>query len=222
MFADSFFFVVPGAYRKVIDESGPHIHVDDKEISMKDPTYSYTISSFMDARGIIFSYKGPITQEILIAVGDNIKEKISETDVQNVMIKRVFAVFVEQAQNILKYSYERLFDSARQKGVGIGLVGVGRESEERFFVFAGNLIPRQAEETLRSRLEHINSLDREQLKQYYNQQRKNGSINEDGGAGLGFIDMARRSGHPIEFHFLPIDEQASFFEIKITISTESK
>jgi hypothetical protein len=189
---------------------------------MKNPTYSYAINSFMDENGIIFSYKGPITQEILIAVGDNIKEKISGSDVQNVLIKRVFAVFVEQAQNILKYSYERIFDATRDKGIGIGLVGVGREAEDTFFVFAGNMIPCAAETGLRERIEYINSLDREALKQYYNQQRKTGSLNDDGGAGLGFIDMARRSGHPIDFHFLPIDDKASFFEIKITLTTEPK
>jgi hypothetical protein len=189
---------------------------------MEKSTYSYAINSFMDANGIIFSYKGPITQEILIAVGDNIKEKISESDVQSVLVKRIFAIFVEQAQNVLKYSYERLLDKSREKGIGIGLVGVGRESSEKFFVFAGNMIRRDAESGLRERLEFINSLDREALKQYYNQQRKTGVLNEDGGAGLGFIDMARRSGHPIDYHFLPIDEQSSFFEIKITITTESK
>lgn len=186
---------------------------------MTKKSYSYAINSFMDENGIVFSYKGPITHEILIAIGDNIKEKISGQDVQGMIIKRVFAVFVEQAQNILKYSYERVYETDSVNGIGIGLIGVGRE-EQRFFVFAGNRIPKSAEKELRERIDYINSLDRDALLKYYNHQRKTGTIQVNGGAGLGFIDMARKSGYPINYHFIPIDEEASFFEIKITLSAE--
>ena len=40
----------------------------------------YTIYSLMQDNQIQFSYKGPITQEVLITLGDTIKEKLNNED----------------------------------------------------------------------------------------------------------------------------------------------
>ena len=47
---------------------------------------------------------------------------------------------------------------------------------------------------------------------------KEGRLSEKGGAGLGFIDIARKTGNQLEFHFLPIDEGSSFFLLTSSIS----
>ena len=39
-----------------------------------------------------------------------------------------------------------------------------------------------------------------------------------GGAGLGFIDIARKTGNPLEYHFERIDKNNSFFLFKTTMS----
>jgi hypothetical protein len=44
------------------------------------------------------------------------------------------------------------------------------------------------------------------------------AISEKGGAGLGFIDIARKTGNPLEYHFEPIDEKNSFFLLKTSIN----
>jgi hypothetical protein len=47
---------------------------------------------------------------------------------------------------------------------------------------------------------------------------KEGRLSEKGGAGLGFIDIARKTGNKLEFHFLPIDEESSFFLLTSSVS----
>ncbi len=39
-----------------------------------------------------------------------------------------------------------------------------------------------------------------------------------GGAGLGFIDMARKSGNKIRFDFEQINDELSFFSVRMTIN----
>ena len=39
-------------------------------------------------------------------------------------------------------------------------------------------------------------------------------------AGLGFIDMARKSDRPIRWHFKDIDSQKSFFTLQITVEAK--
>jgi len=67
-------------------------------------------------------------------------------------------------------------------------------------------------------LEEINSLDKEGLKQLYKKQMREGRLSDKGGAGLGFIDIARKTGNKLEYHFLPIDETSSFFLLSSSIS----
>ena len=67
-------------------------------------------------------------------------------------------------------------------------------------------------------LDHINLLDKEGLKQLYKTQMREGRLSEKGGAGLGFIDIARKTGRKLDFHFLSIDEENSFFILTSTIS----
>ncbi len=48
-------------------------------------------------------------------------------------------------------------------------------------------------------MEQINNLDKDGLKDLYKEIIKNTTISEKGGAGLGFVDMARKSGQPLEY-----------------------
>ena len=47
---------------------------------------------------------------------------------------------------------------------------------------------------------------------------KNSDISDKGGAGLGFVDMARKSGRKLEFDFEKLDDNFSFFSLRTTIS----
>jgi len=67
-------------------------------------------------------------------------------------------------------------------------------------------------------LDHINTLDKEGLKELYKTQMREGRLSEKGGAGLGFIDIARKTGRKLHYHFLPIDDETHFFILTSTIS----
>jgi hypothetical protein len=51
---------------------------------------------------------------------------------------------------------------------------------------------------------------------------KNTQISEKGGAGLGFVDMARKSGEKLEFTFSDMDAEYDFFCLKVNISREKE
>ena len=57
------------------------------------PKECLNIYKIMDHNDIMFSYKGPITQDILIAVGDSIKKKFPSEKIGYNIIKKIFAVF---------------------------------------------------------------------------------------------------------------------------------
>jgi len=60
-------------------------------------------------------------------------------------------------------------------------------------------------------------MDKDELKIYYKERRRADREGDSKGAGIGFIEMARKSSQPLEFSFQKIDDKHSFFTIKITI-----
>ena len=94
---------------------------------------------------------------------------------------------------------------------------VGRETDGGFQIMIGNYIVNESVAKLRNKIDHINSLSPEELRTQYQEQLATTKLSEKGGAGLGFIDMARRSGQKLEYSFHPVSEQLSFFSLAVSI-----
>jgi predicted O-methyltransferase YrrM len=72
---------------------------------------------------------------------------------------------------------------------------------------------------VKDRIDQVNSLNAEELKALYKQARLNSRISEVGGAGLGFIDVARKTENKLEFAFFDIDsENYKYFTLKTQIN----
>ena len=55
----------------------------------------------------------------------------------------------------------------------------------------------------------------------YKKQLREGTLSEKQGAGLGLIDIARKSTSKLHYQFIPLDEGHSFFILKVEIETDS-
>src|SRR5262245_46675361 len=64
------------------------------------------IRTALQSQGIIFAYSGYVTETVLSGVGEAVKQKLAIEDADTKTIRSVFAVFVEQMQNIIRYSAE--------------------------------------------------------------------------------------------------------------------
>jgi len=130
--------------------------------------------------------------------------------------KKVFHVMVECLQNISKHA-ESLPNETYpgREGKGIFMVSKG---DDEYNVTTGNIISNQKVAKLRKMLDNINNLGVEGLKKLYKQQIREGRLSDKDGAGLGFIDIARKTGQKLEFTFFPVNETMSFFILISTIS----
>jgi hypothetical protein len=135
-----------------------------------------------------------------------------ETDLAT--MKRVFSVFVEQAQNIIRYSAETLAHAESRLSSGVITVGSERG---RFFVVCGNAMRREDALPLRERLEQIRGLDPAGIKASYLERIKGEPDPSSQGASLGLLEIARRASEPIQFDFLDIDDQNTFYCMKVFI-----
>jgi len=177
--------------------------------------FVYDFYKTMKAHEITLVYEGEITHQITKAFTSLTESSMMKELESNAVQKKVFHVMVECLQNISKHADEFAANDFVYSGRGIFLVSKG---EGDYSVTTGNVIDNSRTEELRSLLETINSLDKEGLNQLYKTQIKEGRLSEKGGAGLGFIDIARKTGKKLIYHFLPVSETTSFFLLTSTIS----
>ncbi len=170
----------------------------------------YEFKKDLGKRGVFFCLSGPISQNLVAEIGSTLEQKISLEEASKSTVLRVFSTVVENAQNIMRYSDEK------DEKLSLGIIAVGHESSH-YFVLCGNMVENDKVEILRKKLSKLQTMNRNELKEYYRKQRRQGPPEDSRGAGLGFIDMAKKASKPIEFDFKKIDENFSFFSMKTVI-----
>jgi len=166
-------------------------------------------------QGMTFCYSGYMTEELLLGIGNTIKKKMELTDMDKKKSRSIFSVFVEQMQNVIRYSAER---ETHQDSTDLsyGILAVGDENG-RVFVTCGNIVRCEDARRLEEGLKKIKSLDKEGLKALWKETLKGETPEGSKGAGVGFIDIARRAEGGIEYDFASLDDSTSFFTIKAFI-----
>ncbi len=184
---------------------------------MKHTMDLYQFYQSIKKENIIFCYSGPISHATVEGIGQTLRLDLEIEDAGFTVSQAIFSIFVEQMQNVLNYSAEKVKEDLElEKELRIGVLVIGQEEEE-LYVYCGNKIFSSDVERIKDKIESIRMLDKDELKVLYKEKRR--QVPEEGskGAGLGLIEMARKAGKPIEYSFMPIDGRYSFFSIKVTI-----
>jgi hypothetical protein len=169
----------------------------------------------MKKNNINLAYEGEITHQITKAFTSLTENNMIKEEDYNTVQKKVFHVMVECLQNISKHAENRNNIVTSKDGRGIFMIS---KDESEYNVTTGNVVDSDKVSILRDILENINKLDNAGLKKLYKQQMREGRLSERGGAGLGFIDIARKTGQKLIYSFLTINEDKSFFVLTSTIS----
>lgn len=184
----------------------------------------FDIRAMLHKQGIIFAYSGYVTETVLSGVGEAVKQKLTIEDADTKTIRSVFAVFVEQMQNIIRYSAETAPQSASAlaaigalREIRYGILTIGEEGGD-YVVYAGNLVARKDVNRLRERLIKIQSMSKDELRALHKEKLRAEPEEGSKGAGLGFMEIARRASRPIEFDFTDVDDNYAFFSLKASIT----
>lgn len=168
-------------------------------------------------KNIIFYYCGPVAHASIEGVAQTLRKNLEYEEAGNMTAQSVFSVFVEQMQNILNYSAERLVNTETvDNEMRVGVVVIGHE-EKGYFILCGNKVHNKDIPKLTQKIESIRHLSKEELKALYKERRRMDPEDDSKGAGLGLIEMARKGSEPIEYSFLPIDQDFSFFTINVVV-----
>ena len=171
--------------------------------------YIYAFHKSMLQNKVMLVYQGEVTHEITKAFSSLAEEAMNKHDVDTFGVKRkVYHIMIECLQNIFKYADDPETGEPVDKGMGVFVV---ERTENEYSVTTGNAVAVGKVQDLKTAIDNVNSLDKKSLDALYKKTMLEGSISESGGAGLGFIDIARKTGQKLIYHFEPINDKTSFF-----------
>lgn len=177
--------------------------------------FVYSFNDSMESNDVKLVYKGEITHQVTKAFTSLTETNMMVEEEPNSVQKKVFHVIVEFLQNISKHADHLADEAEKEDGSGVFLLC---RNENNYIITTGNVLQKSKEPMIGGILDKINVLDKDGLKELYKQQIKEGKLSDKGGAGLGFIDIAKKTGNPLNYKFIPINDDFSFFMISSTIS----
>ena len=130
--------------------------------------------------------------------------------------KKVFNVLVECLQNLYHHIDEDIDDLDTDQNELNSLFMIAK-TVSTYTITTGNYIKPNEVESLRGKLDLINGMSKEELKAYYKQVLNEGTMSEKGTAGLGMIDIARKSGKKLNYDFSPINDNLTFYGLSVKI-----
>jgi len=170
------------------------------------------LESILAAEGIVFlSYGGSMTQPLISGMTDALEKEVKSNDISMKTSHDIFTIFIELSQNMLNYSrvHPEITDS--------GLIIVGMTTDNNsYYVISRNKVGEDAKTIIDTRLGELEGLSKEDLRLLYRERRKQNKRSDGQGAGIGFIEIARRC-HKIEHHYQPIGNGRYYFTAKAII-----
>ncbi len=174
----------------------------------------------MKDHSIQIAYSGPISSDGIEGVAATLRRCLKSRELPLSASQAVFSVFVELMNNVLMYSRDREpapDEDEKNRGASRGIF-VLRTRDKSYFLQSGNKVRNENIDLIKNRLDHVNGLDKNALRQYYREMIKCENDNPESlGGGLGLIEIARRSSSKIEYAFTPMEDGFSFYSMTVKI-----
>lgn len=170
----------------------------------------------MEDEHIILSFKGEFSADLLTSILHILESRMEAMGIDRKKKKRVFNVLVECFQNLYHHIETQESDQHEVSIQKSALIMV-KCVDDKFIIRTGNHISNKGIPDLTEKLAMVNSLSEEELRTLYQSKLQNDERSEKGTAGLGFIDIARKSKNKLEYEFLKIDANSSFFCLNVVV-----
>ena len=173
----------------------------------------------MQQQKICLELNGMISQEILVGFVEVIEAKLAQGAENRRTIKKVFSIFIELAQNVLHYSAESIVAVKGKAKISTGIV-VLSEEDDYYVISSGNLLAKTKVPQIVEQCDKINQLSTNELKGYYKVQVKAPQAEGSCGAGIGLIDIVRKSGNQLNYEVTEVDTNNSFLALSVKVQKE--
>ena len=164
-----------------------------------------------------YAYKGRISSEQINTTLEEIEQKLTETSTDLKVKKKIYNIMVESLQNLFHHSEDMPKELIDRIGERYGIIIIEKQ-QDKFILTVGNFVSSDKVKFLTEKIEKINSLSAEELKEMYKFILNYQKLSSKGGGGLGLIDIARKSDGELKYEFYPYNDSYSFYRLDIFVS----
>jgi hypothetical protein len=182
-----------------------------------DPSPVYTLYHELAGEQIVFAYSGRFPDDHtarLIALSEEQMDGTSDRTRKG----RLSFVLVESYQNIVRHRAPLPPALMRTSGRSLFVLRMDDLGSE--VITMNPVLPEEAEQ-LRTNLDLLGEMDQEGLKERSLQGLHRGQRTSRGGAGLGLIEMTRRSGHVLRYRFTEGGPGFTLFTLRASLGERS-
>jgi hypothetical protein len=192
---------------------------------------------------VLFTYNGEIDGELIDMLVQLAEKVLKKACSKLKSRKKVVNILIESLQNSFHYTQHLLHDleqnTTTNKAFKSPFLVLYREltetlpaetnemeivktsitlEEERYWILTGNWVDNESVQKLQKRIEILQNLSDDELQEHYLKALNKDVIPTAGGAGLGLIDMMRRSNRQVFFEFKETEGDFSVFMLKIKVA----
>ncbi len=171
----------------------------------------------MNEGDVLLAYKGSITTELITNVLEVIESKLDDINTVSAVKKKVYNVLVESLQNLFHHIDDIPDEIQEEFDARFGVLVISKEPDG-YRISTGNFIRTSKVQQLKEKIDKINTLTREELKDMYKFVLNHQKLSAKGGGGLGLIDIAKKTGNKMEYEFHNYNEEFYFFHLDVFIS----
>ncbi len=166
--------------------------------------------------GISLVYVGKFNHTITKVFTALTGDETEKTNESKAVQRTLHHTMIEVLQNMTKHSTNMFNDI--QMGHGLFMLG---KKNDAYHIITSNSILVDEEEKLKTVMDDLNAASPADLKAMYKKQLREGRISGKGGAGLGLIDIVRKTGNPLEYMFFPASPGYKYFIMKVKVDSEA-
>lgn len=160
---------------------------------------------------LMFVYRGVVTNENSVPLLMLLEKEMENSEFGFVGRKRLFMFVLESLQNVSRHSN-------MNQHADMSLV-VYSKTDNGYTVTTGNVLPSANINDLKAKLDEINHLQPDEIRNVYRQMLSTSELSNKGGAGLGLIEMAKKTGNKLDYDFVRLDEEFSYFILSKTVNS---
>jgi len=160
---------------------------------------------------LMFIYRGIVTNENSEALLLLLEKDMEQSAFGILGRKRLFMFVLESLQNVSRHS-------SKQKHGEMSLV-IYSKRDTGYTVTTANVIHAKDAPGLKEQLDLLNSLDADGIRDLYRRKLSNADFSAKGGAGLGLIEMAKKTGNKLDYDFISLDVDHLYFVLSKSVDS---
>lgn len=163
--------------------------------------------------GIMICFNGPFSHSIIDEIGQAVRNYLNAEQIAKASLLDVFAIYIELAQNVKNYVAWRKLSTEDANSCIITIA----KKDGAYNITSGNTVLLKDVISLTEAVDTINAMDAAALRKRYKEQLRKEKHDNSPGAGLGLLEIARRSSAKMTYQTTPMNGTTAFFSLMASV-----